>query len=67
MAINAWPHRQELYLQTIRDFGPDLLGTQEVLEDQYQALVAGLPEMQIVGVARDDGARKGEWAGAALS
>lgn len=60
--INAWPQRKELYLQTIRDYAPDLLGTQEVLADQHTDLIAGLPEMQILGVARDDGARKGEWS-----
>ncbi len=60
--INNWANRRELCLKTIRDWKPDLLGTQEAVETQYEALVAGLPEMQIVGVARDDGKRKGEWS-----
>ncbi len=59
--INAWPNRREHYLQTIRDFAPDIVGTQEVLADQYEAL-ASLSDMRILGVARDDGARKGEWS-----
>lgn len=58
--VNSWPNRKELYLQTVRDFAPDLLGTQEVIHDQFEALVAGLPEMHAIGVGRDDGVNKGE-------
>jgi endonuclease/exonuclease/phosphatase family metal-dependent hydrolase len=59
--INAWPNRKELCLSTIRAFAPDLLGTQEVMADQHAAL-ASLPDMQIVGVPREDGISKGEWS-----
>lgn len=59
---NHWSHRKDLYLQTVRDFDPDLLGTQEVLADQYDTLVAALPDHTAIGVARDDGKRAGEWA-----
>ncbi len=59
--INVWPNRKELCLSTIRDFAPDLLGTQEVMADQHAAL-ASLPDMQIVGVPREDGISKGEWS-----
>jgi endonuclease/exonuclease/phosphatase family metal-dependent hydrolase len=59
---NAWPNRRALLLDTIRAFDPDLLGTQEVLADQWNALQAGLPGMAALGVARDDGKRKGEWS-----
>ena len=59
--VNIWPNRKELCLSTIRAFAPDLLGTQEVMADQHAAL-ASLPDMQIVGVPREDGISKGEWS-----
>ena len=59
---NAWPMRTELLFATIASYGPDLIGFQEVLADQYDALVARLPQYDFSGVARDDGARKGEWS-----
>lgn len=59
---NAWPKRTELLFETIRRFDPDLVGFQEVLADQYDALVARLPEYAFSGVARDDGKRGGEWS-----
>jgi endonuclease/exonuclease/phosphatase family metal-dependent hydrolase len=57
-----WEHRKELFAKTVRDFDPDLLGTQEVLVDQYDALGAMFSEYGVVGVARDDGKRAGEWS-----
>ena len=59
---NAWPLRTKLIFEVIREFDPDLLGTQEVLSDQFDALSKELPEYAVAGVARDDGIRKGEWA-----
>jgi len=59
---NAWPKRTELLFATIAQYGPDLIGFQEVLADQYDALVACLPQYGFSGVARDDGARQGEWS-----
>jgi len=59
---NHWQHRKDLYVKTIKDFDPDLLGTQEVLADQFDTLGQVLPEYGVVGVARDDGKREGEWS-----
>jgi endonuclease/exonuclease/phosphatase family metal-dependent hydrolase len=59
---NDWKHRKDLFVSTIRTFDPDLLGLQEVLADQYDDLHAAMPEYTPVGVAREDGVRKGEWA-----
>ncbi len=59
---NAWPKRSELLFETIADFGPDLIGFQEVLADQYDAIVARMAGHGFSGVARDDGQRKGEWS-----
>ena len=59
---NHWTHRKELFVSTIRAFDPDLLGLQEVLADQYDDLKAAMPDYTPIGVAREDGVRKGEWA-----
>jgi endonuclease/exonuclease/phosphatase family metal-dependent hydrolase len=50
---NAWPHRRELLLKVIRDFGPDLLGVQEALREQLDAISAVFPEYSMVGVGRE--------------
>ncbi len=57
---NAWPKRQELVLETIQKFNPDLLGTQEVLAFQADYLSEHLKDYGFVGVGRDDGKRAGE-------
>lgn len=59
---NAWPKRTELFFATIAAFGPDLIGFQEVLADQYDTIAARLGDYAFAGVARDDGQRKGEWS-----
>lgn len=35
---DSWPQRQDLVVQVIRDYGPDLLGTQEMLPFQAEYL-----------------------------
>ncbi len=59
---NHWKSRKELFKETVRKFDPDLLGLQEVLADQHDEIAAMLPDYTMVGVARDDGVRKGEWS-----
>ena len=59
---NAWPKRTELFFATIEAFAPDLIGFQEVIAVQHDALTARLSDYGFSGVARDDGQRKGEWA-----
>ena len=59
---NHWKFRQEVVTATVRAFDPDLLGTQEVVADQYDDLQRIFPDYTMAGVARDDGARKGEWS-----
>ncbi len=56
---NAWPHRRELVVQTIRAFDPDLLGTQETLPFQAEYLSDELPGYTKVGWTRD-GNKNGE-------
>jgi len=59
---NAWSNRQELVVQTISDFAPDLLGLQEVLDFQGEYLKERLAGYDFHGVGRDDGKREGEFA-----
>jgi endonuclease/exonuclease/phosphatase family metal-dependent hydrolase len=59
---DAWPKRTELFFGTIAAYAPDLIGFQEVLANQHDALTARLSDYAFAGVARDDGKRKGEWS-----
>lgn len=57
---NHWEKRRELLVETIRNFGPDLLGTQETLGFQRDYLAQQLPGYVAIGVGRDDGRENGE-------
>jgi len=59
---NRWDARKDLVVETIRKFDPDLLGLQEVLDHQGRFLRESLEGYAFVGVGRDDGAKKGEFA-----
>jgi endonuclease/exonuclease/phosphatase family metal-dependent hydrolase len=59
---NRWPLRRSLWIDTVRKIGPDLLGVQEVLADQYDDLRADFAEYAVSGVGRDDGDCGGERA-----
>lgn len=59
---DAWSQRTELFFATVNAFGPDLIGFQEVIAVQHDALTARLTDYGFAGVARDDGKRKGEWS-----
>jgi endonuclease/exonuclease/phosphatase family metal-dependent hydrolase len=59
---NRWPLRRSLWIDTVRSFGPDLLGVQEVLQDQYDDLTAAFDDHAGSGVGRDDGRGGGERA-----
>src|SRR5690606_41139582 len=52
---NAWPHRRAALIALVAYQAPDLVGMQEVLQHQKQAVETDLPAYQFVGVARDDG------------
>ncbi len=59
---NAWDKRKDLLLETIGQFHPDLLGTQEVLAVQADFLAEHLKDYALIGVGRDDGKRQGEFS-----
>jgi endonuclease/exonuclease/phosphatase family metal-dependent hydrolase len=58
--LNYWSLRREQVVQTIRDFDPDIVGTQECVAEQADYLRAAMPGYGFVGVGRDDGMRRGE-------
>src|SRR5438128_1116612 len=51
---NTWGLRKGLLVETVRNFGPDLLGTQECLASQSDYLRAQLSAYDFVGVGRSD-------------
>lgn len=59
--VNNWRFRRERVGELIRSEAVDLLGTQEVLANQFDDLQALLPGYCAVGVGREDGARAGEF------
>ena len=58
---NDWAHRRELVFETIRAYGPDILGVQEVLDFQLDDLLNAFEDFDYVGVGRDDGQSAGEF------
>lgn len=61
-SLNRWGYRMERAAQFIRDTQLDVVGTQEVLHNQFEDLKRMLPGYEGVGVARDDGKTKGEYS-----
>ncbi|MBU6173464.1 MAG: endonuclease/exonuclease/phosphatase family protein [Planctomycetes bacterium] len=59
---NRWELRKEFLVDTIRNFAPDLLGTQETLEFQRAYLADQFKDFESFGVGRDDGLQQGEMA-----
>jgi endonuclease/exonuclease/phosphatase family metal-dependent hydrolase len=57
---NHWDKRKELVLQTIQNFGPDLLGLQEVWHMQEEYLKNKLPDYTYYGRSRRMKPREGE-------
>ncbi|WP_435017355.1 endonuclease/exonuclease/phosphatase family protein [Tundrisphaera sp. TA3] len=57
---NVWENRRDFLADTIKAFGPDLLGTQEVLARQRDDLAARLDGYEVLAAGRDDGREKGE-------
>jgi endonuclease/exonuclease/phosphatase family metal-dependent hydrolase len=60
--VNAWSKRKETVAGLISYHAPQILGMQEVTPAQLEFLAANLPQYGWVGVGREDGAQKGEYA-----
>ncbi|WP_341209703.1 endonuclease/exonuclease/phosphatase family protein [uncultured Sphingomonas sp.] len=59
---NVWPARRALFMQTVREANPDVIGTQELLKTQGDDIVRALPRYRWFGRDRDGG-HKGEHMG----
>jgi endonuclease/exonuclease/phosphatase family metal-dependent hydrolase len=59
---DRWELRRGLLFGVVRDANADLVGLQEALDGQIQELLTALPQYGVVGVGRDDGRTKGEYA-----
>jgi endonuclease/exonuclease/phosphatase family metal-dependent hydrolase len=53
---NAWPERKEHVLETIRNYNPHILGTQECLDFQADYLEDNLEHMRRIGIGRENDA-----------
>jgi len=60
--VNAWANRRDLMVQVIKAEHPDVLGTQELTEEQGEYLAAHLPGYAWFGQGREGGT-KGEHMG----
>lgn len=61
-SLNNWKYRKDSVCRFILDQGLEVIGMQEVLHDQLNDLLQGLPGYSMVGVGREDGKTKGEYA-----
>ena len=59
---DCWGKRCQVICDQVNFMSPAIFGTQEVLHVQLQDLLDGLHNYDYIGVARDDGKTKGEYA-----
>jgi endonuclease/exonuclease/phosphatase family metal-dependent hydrolase len=59
---NNWHNRKEHVVAFVRDRSIEIVGMQEVLNNQFEYLKTELPQYSAVGVGRDDGISQGEYA-----
>ena len=59
---NRWALRKEFLIDVMKEQNADLVGLQEALADQIDEIVAAIPAYGVIGVGRNDAARKGEYA-----
>ena len=59
---NAWAQRCPPLCDFINFEQPEIFGTQEVLVDQLHDLIKGLNGYDYIGIGREDGKEKGEYA-----
>lgn len=61
-SLDNWQYRKERVANSILFYDVDILGTQEVLNNQMEDLKQALPNYESVGVGREDGKEKGEYS-----
>ncbi len=62
IAGNGWVQRCPVVCELIQFHDFDIFGSQEVLNNQLNDMLAGLPNFAYIGVGRDDGKTAGEYA-----
>lgn len=48
----AWEHRKDVLIETIRQYGPALLGTQEIFAEQSEYILRHIPSLRCFGRGR---------------
>lgn len=61
-SVNNWNRRKPQVTGLLNYHAPDIFGTQEGLHHQLEDIKSGLSGFEYIGVARDDGKRKGEYS-----
>ncbi len=61
-SLNNWKYRKDFAASMIRFYDIDVLGTQEVLNNQLNDLLSALPQYTYAGVGRLDGKKAGEYS-----
>jgi len=61
-AGNGWAQRSPVIAELVLFHDFDIFGSQEVLHGQLEDMLAAMPQYNSVGVGRDDGKTKGEYA-----
>ncbi len=59
---NAWSHRKDEVVKLLLSYAPDVFGLQEALLGQVNDIASKVPGFDWVGVGREDGMNKGEYA-----
>jgi endonuclease/exonuclease/phosphatase family metal-dependent hydrolase len=59
--LNSWQYRKDIAVEVIKENSIDLLGTQEVLANQFHDLKERLTEYTAIGAGRADGRESGEY------
>jgi endonuclease/exonuclease/phosphatase family metal-dependent hydrolase len=59
---NSWPNRNHLVMQVFENRQASIVGVQEALAFQLEEITDAHPHYGVIGVGRDDGKTKGEYA-----
>ena len=60
--LNTWENRAAAICKFLDEARPDLLGMQEPVVSELTDILSGIKGYTMIGVARDDGAQKGEYS-----
>jgi endonuclease/exonuclease/phosphatase family metal-dependent hydrolase len=61
-SLNAWSNRKDEVAKLLQTYAPDIFGIQEALLGQVNDIASRMPGFDWIGVGREDGVNKGEFA-----